>query len=289
MRKLISLLALVLSLGCRAEPLPVVATFSILGDLVQQVGGDKVVVTTLVGVDGDAHVYQPGPRDMHALGKARLLVSNGLGFEPWTDKLVKSSHYRGDILQASSGISSRQLPGGHHADPHAWQDPARVRRYIANIEAALVKLDAANAAYYRQRAAAYSAQLQALEAWADAQLASIAPAKRMVITSHDAFGYLGERFGIRLIAAQGLSTDAEPTARDIGKLIQQMRQQKIKAVFVENISNPRLVQQLAREAGATPGPELYSDALSKSGGPAADYLSLMRHNISALLAGMRLN
>lgn len=272
-----------------ADKLPVVATFSILADLVQQVGGDKVRVVTLVEPNGDAHVYQPTPQDGRTLAGAKLLVVNGLGFEGWIDRLVPSVGYRGAKVVASDGIAVRVQADSHRPDPHAWQDPARVRRYVANIERGLATADAANAAYYHQRAATYTAQLAELERWADAQLAGIAPAKRRVITSHDAFGYLGERFGVQFLAAQGISTESEASAKEVGQLIRQIRQQQVRAVFVENISNPRLIAQISSETGVKPGPELYSDALSKPGGPAADYLAMMRHNITALAAGMKQN
>jgi zinc/manganese transport system substrate-binding protein len=271
------------------EKLAVVASFSILGDLVQQVGGDRVQVTTLVGPNGDPHVYQPTPQDGRSLASAKLLIINGLGFEGWIDRLVQVSNYRGARVVASTGVALRNLPGSSRPDPHAWQDPTRVHRYVANIEAGLAAVDPAHATEYHQRAAAYQAQLAELEHWAETTVATVPAAKRRVITSHDAFGYLGERFGLSMMAAQGLSTESEPSAKDIGLLIQQMRQQRVRALFVENISNPRLLEQIARETGATPGAELFSDALSKRPGPAPDYLSLMRHNIAALVGGMKQN
>jgi zinc/manganese transport system substrate-binding protein len=286
----IALLLLGLSPSTLAgERLPVVATFSILGDLVQQVGGDKVAVTTLVGPDGDAHVYQPTPQDVRALAGARLLVVNGLGLEGWIDRLAQTAHYRGATVIASSGITIRQLPTASRPDPHAWQDPVRVQRYVQNIEAALVKADSPHAAYYHQRAAAYLAQLTRLQQWAEAAVSTVPAERRKVISNHDAFAYLGERYGIQFLAAQGLSTESEASARDIGQLIQQVRRLKVKAIFTENISNPKLIAQIARETGAKPGAELYSDALSKAGGDASDYLSLMRHNIAALVVGMKQN
>jgi len=288
MRVLSIILALLAFAQAQAARLPVVASFSILGDFVQQVGGDKVAVTTLVGPNGDTHVYQPSPQDAKALAGASVLVVNGLGFEGWMDRLTRASAYRSTMVVASAGINPRQASPGH-ADPHAWQNPTLVRSYIANIERGLASADPANAAYYHQRAQAYLDQLAAFERWADAQVATVPAAQRRVITSHDAYAYLGGRFGIRFLAAQGIATDSEASAKDLGNLIRQMRQEHIRALFIENISNPRLLQQISSETGAKPGPELYSDALSKPGGPAPDYLGMMRYNIAALVAGMKQN
>lgn len=299
------LLAFLATLGLAAQaaaPLPVVASFSILGDLVREVGGDKVAVTTLVGPDGDAHVYQPTPQDGRALAGARLLVVNGLGFEGWIDRLARASAYKGPRVVASAKVVAEQMEAdehehGHDAadhghgrlDPHAWQDPARVRQYVANIATGLAAADPANAAYYRTRAADYDRSLRALEQWATEQVAGVAPAKRKVITSHDAFGYLGRRFGIAFLAPQGMSTDSEASARAVGTLIRQIRQERIGAVFVENISNPKLLEQIGRETGARVGARLYSDALSGPAGPASTYLAMMRYNIGQLVAGMKQN
>ncbi|SMC29631.1 zinc/manganese transport system substrate-binding protein [Andreprevotia lacus DSM 23236] len=271
--------------------LPVVASFSILGDLVQQVGGDKVEVTTLVGPDQDAHVFQPAPRDAQAVTRAKVVFLNGLGFEGWMPRLAMASGFHGLQVQVSAGLQPRRMQedGRDHLDPHAWQDPVNVQTYVTNIAQALSHVDPANAAYYQQRAAAYRQQLVALEGWVRQQLGTIAPAKRKVITSHDAFGYCAARFGIEFLAPQGMNTDAEASAKDVARLVQQIRRERVKAVFVENITNPRLLDQLAREAQIKVGGELYSDALSKTGGPAGNYLAMYRYNITTLLAGMRQN
>ncbi|KAF0812375.1 Manganese-binding lipoprotein MntA [Andreprevotia sp. IGB-42] len=300
LRKLMIALALLVPLASWAAPakLPVVASFSILGDLVAEVGGDKVEVVTLVGPDQDAHVFQPAPRDAQAIIKARVVFLNGLGFEGWMPRLIKAAGFKGMQVVASTGIKPRQMAeeaGDVHEhdhgniDPHAWQDPVNVQRYVANIAVALAKADPANAAYYQQHAAAYTQQLVALEGWARQQVATIAAGKRKVITSHDAFGYCAARFGITFLAPQGMNTDAEASARDVALLVQQIRREQVKAVFVENITNPKLLQQLAREAKISVGGELYSDALSKAGGPAASYLAMYRYNISTLVAGMKQN
>ncbi len=277
-----------------ADKLPVLASFSILGELVRVVGADRVEVTTLVGPDEDAHVFEPKPQDARNIVQTRLLVTNGLGFEPWAQKLVKSSGYKGPVVVASQGVKPRQLPAekGHNhleTDPHAWQDPTNVVLYVRNIAAALSKLDPAGAASYSSNSDAYIKELQALDASAKEQIALIAPAKRKVITSHDAFGYFGAHYGIQFLAPQGISTDAEPSAKEVAQLIRQIQKEKIKAVFVENMSNPKLLAQLSKDAGVTVGPELYVDALSKTGGPADNYLKLMRHNLTQLTAGMAKN
>jgi zinc/manganese transport system substrate-binding protein len=277
-----------------ADKLPVLASFSILGDLVRVVGGDRVSVTTLVGPDEDAHVFEPKPLDAKNILQTRLLVTNGLGFEPWAQKLVKSAGYKGRSVVASQGITPRTLPAekGHsHAetDPHAWQDPTNVIAYVQNIAAALGQLDPANASRYRANSEAYAKELQALDAWAKEQFAAIPSAKRKVITSHDAFGYFGAHYQVGFLAPQGLSTDAEPSAKEVAQLIRQIQREKIKAVFVENMGNPKLLAQLSKDAGVTVGPELYVDALSAPGGPADSYLKLVRHNVTQLVSGMKQN
>ncbi|MFC4159520.1 metal ABC transporter substrate-binding protein [Chitinimonas lacunae] len=291
LRRLAALGAALLSLTASAERLPVVASFSLLADLTQAVGGEHIELKTLVGPDGDAHVYQPTPRDVQAVAKARVLVVNGLGFEGWIGRLRQASRFKGIEVVASQGLTP--LAGDHHghphADPHAWQNPANVHRYVDNIATGLAQADPANATYYRQRAGDYRRRLSEFERWADAEMASIPLAKRQVITSHDAFAYLGQRFAIRFQAPQGRGTDSEASVQDVVKLIRQIRQSRIQAVFVENISNPRLLEQIGRETGVAPGGRLYSDALSTANGPAPDYLAMMRHNISQLVAGMRRN
>jgi zinc/manganese transport system substrate-binding protein len=275
-----------------ADKLPVMASFSILGDLVQVVGGDRVAVTTLVGPDGDAHVFEPKAADAKNLLQTKLLVTNGLGFEPWAQKLVKAAGYKGQIAVASQGIKTRTMldgKGKSETDPHAWQDPTNVVAYVRNIAAALSKLDPAGASTYQANSEAYSKQLEALDAESKTAFAAIAIDKRKVITSHDAFGYFGAHYGIRFLAPQGMSTETEASAKGVALLIRQIRKEKIKAVFVENMSNPKLLAQLSKDAGVTVGPALYVDALSRPGGPADTYLKLMRYNTMQLAAGMRQN
>ncbi len=276
-----------------AEPMQVVASFSILGDLVTQIAGPAAVVKVLVGPDGDAHVYQPSPADAKAVAGAKLIFLNGLGFEGWMSRLLKSSGTKGKAITVTKGITPRAAgKDGHghgNVDPHAWQDVGNVRVMVATIAAALADADAANADTYKARAAAYRAELDALDAEITAQVGALTPAQRRVITSHDAFGYYGKAYGVTFHAPQGMNTDSEASAKDVARLISQIRKEKIKAVFVENISDPRLTQQLATEAGATIGGSLYSDALSPASGPAPSYLAMMRHNTKMLIAGMMKN
>lgn len=283
-----------------ADPIPVIASFSILGDLVQQVAGPDAAVKTLVGADGDAHVYQPSPADAKAVAGAKLIFMNGLGFEGWMGRLLKSSGTKGKAVTVTQGIKPRPATadgkehshGGHnHADvdPHAWQDVGNVRLMVAAIVKALSDADPAHAEGYKARAAAYDAELTKLEADIKTQIGALTIVQRRVITSHDAFGYYGKAYGVTFRAPQGMNTDSEASAKDVAKLISQIRKEKIKAVFVENISDPRLTQQLAQEAGAVIGGELYSDALSPAGGPASSYLDMMRYNTKTLVTGMMQN
>jgi len=275
--------------------LKVVATFSILGDLVTQVGGDRVDLAVLVGPDTDAHTYQPKPSDAAALAVAQMLVSNGLGFEGWMDRLAKAAPFKGRSIVASVGVPTLEAvpsPGHSHAhgvNPHCWQDVSRVRRYVANIATGLIEADAPNAAYYRERAQSYDMRLAALDRWIKAEIAKVPAGQRKAIIGHDSFRYFSQAYGVQFEAPRGYSTESEPSARDMAALIRLVREQKIKALFVENMTNPGLVDQIARESGAVVGPRLYSDALSAPGGPAPTYEAMMRHNVAALVAGMLKN
>ena len=280
-------------------PVPVTASFSILGDLVRVVGSERVSLTTLVGPNEDAHAFAPKPADARAIAQTRLLVTNGLGFEPWAQKLAKSAGYRGETVLASQGVKPRVMaeekdhddksPHPDEADPHAWQNPDNVVLYVRNIAAALSRVDPAGSAVYQANTDAYIKELQTLDAWAKAQFAAIPVARRKVITSHDAFGYFAAHYQISFLAPQGVSTDAEPSAKQVAQLIKQIQREKIRAVFVENMSNPKLLAQLSKDAGVTAGPALYVDALSAVGGPADTYLKLMRHNVTQLVLGMKQN
>jgi len=268
----------------RAEPLraplPVVASFSILGDFLRQVGGDAVRVSVLVGPDSDAHVYEPTPADARKVSEAKLVFVNGLGFEGWLDRLVAAADAKSRIIVASAGITPRKLAGG--LDPHAWQDVANARRYVENIRDALKSADPERAALYEAKAAAYLATLETLDKEIVSAIAAIPSQRRRIVSTHDAFGYFAARYGLEFIAPQGVSTEAEPSARDIARIIDAARREKVAAVFLENISDPRLAQRLAKESGVRLGGELYSDALSKPDGPAASYVEMMRHNIEEL-------
>ena len=277
------------------EPLQVTATFSILGDLIQQVGGDKVHVTTLVGPDGDAHVYQPSPQDVRTLAQSKLLVSNGLGFEGWLDRLAQSSGFKGTSVVASQGItplhrSAEHGDDGHQhqgdMDPHAWNDANNVLVYVDNIAQGLGQADPANAALYAANAASYKAQVMQLDMRYKIRFNALPEAHRKAITSHDAFGYLAHAYHLTLLAPQGMNTDAEPSAAQVANLIRQIRQQKIPALFVENISDPRLMEQIASETQVKIGGKLYSDALSGPQGEAPSYLAFLEHNLSTLLKAL---
>jgi zinc/manganese transport system substrate-binding protein len=277
--------------------LRVVATFSILGDLVKEVGGDRLDLAVLVGPDIDAHTYQPKPSDVRVLPGAQVLVSNGLGFEGWIDRLAEAAPFKGRRVVATTGVATLAAGGhgghghshGHGPDPHCWQDVGRVKRYVANIADGLAAADPASAALYRERAQAYTQRLDALDRWVRAAIAEVPTGQRKVITGHDSFRYFSNAYGVQFLAPRGFKTDSEPTAKDVAALIRQVREQKIKALFVENMTNPGLVDQIARESGAVVGARLYSDALSASDGPAATYEALMRHNVAALVAGMAKN
>lgn len=267
-----------------AAPLRVVATFSILADLVQAIGGDAVAVTSLVGPDGDVHVFEPSPLDARRLRQADLVVENGLHFEGWLPRLLEASEFRGPIVVAADGIAARTSRGA--IDPHAWQDPALARRYVEALSRALQRALPGDASAIAERTARYAARLDELGRDARRRFDAIPRANRRAITSHDGFGYFGAAYGIDFLATEGWSTDAEPSAADVARLIGQIRATGIRAVFVENISDPRLVQQIAAEAGVHVGGVLYSDALSRPGTEADTYLKLFGHNASTIAAAM---
>jgi zinc/manganese transport system substrate-binding protein len=266
------------------ERLNVVASFSILADFVRNIGGDKVDVTPLVGPNGDIHVYAPAPSDAKTVGEVKLLVINGLGLEGWLPRLVQSSGSKAAIVSASNGIAP--LSHGSEADPHAWQSVANAKIYVANIRDALVAADPGDAAAFRTNADRYLAQLDALDAEVRAAVAQIPPERRKVISTHNAFGYFAASYGIEFIAPSGVSTENEPSARDIAAIIRQIKGEKIPAVFLENISDDRLIRRIAAETGAKLGGTLYSDSLTGEKGPAPTYIDLVRHNIKALTSAL---
>ena len=253
----------------------VVASFSILADMARQLAPADVDVSALVGPDADAHVYEPSPADGRRLARADLVLINGLGFEGWIERMVKVSGYRGPVVVASQGIEPRS--GGHHGvDPHAWQDLAMSRRYVANLADAFVKR-------WPERLSRITQLDRQVREW----LGAVPRAQRRVITSHDAFGYFGAAYGVDFLAPQGWNTHSEPSAAAVARLIRQIKRDGVRAIFVENISDPRLVERIAREGGARVGGTLYSDALSAAGGPAASYLGLVEHNARTLASALQ--
>ncbi len=269
------------------QKLRAVASFSILADMVRQIGDARVAVTSIVPPEGDAHGYQIRPADARAVKEAGLTVVNGLGLDNWMQRLVRSAEFNGVLTVATAGLTPRKLPGSAAIDPHAWQDPRNGAFYARAIGEGLATADPAGADAYRAAASGFAAEVLRMDAWIAEQFAGIPPASRRIITTHDAFGYFGARFGIGFLAAQGISTEAEPSARAIAALIAQIKQEKIRAVFIENMTDPRLAQMLMRETGAVLGGTVYSDALSKSDGPAATYLDMLRHNTGLFVAAMR--
>lgn len=287
MRALLVLFSLLLPLSWStaqaADKLAVVTSFSILADLTRQVGGEHVQITNLVGADEDAHTYEPTPDDAKALLQARLIIKNGLGFEPWLDRLVASSASNTPVITASRGVIPRTLDedGEQIPDPHAWHNLANSELYVHNITRALIAADPAHQADYLRNSQAYLQQIYRLLAEAKAKLGALPAGNRKLVTSHDAFGYLGQAYGIEFMAPQGLSTQREPSAAEVAALITQIRNAKVKAVFMENIKNPRLLQQIAEESGAHIGGTLYSDALAASG-PASSFIGLFESNLNTL-------
>ncbi|MFT0891511.1 metal ABC transporter substrate-binding protein [Pseudochelatococcus sp. G4_1912] len=295
--------ALPLSANAHEDPIKVVASFSIVGDMVKEIGGNHVDVTTLVGPDGDAHVYEPTPADAKKLGEAKVLFENGLTFESWLPRLVDASGFKGIRVVVSDGIKPRAFAHKHdhhdhtngdhehhdHAahdhgpnDPHAWQNVANAVIYANNIATALEKLDPEHAPFYKTRASAYVTKLEMLDAKLKATFAAIPEAQRKVVSSHDAFGYFGDAYGITFIAPEGVSTETEASAADVARIIDQIREDKITAVFVENITSTKLTEQIARATNAKIGGRLYSDALAKTGEPAATYIGMIEWNANQL-------
>jgi zinc/manganese transport system substrate-binding protein len=266
------------------ERVKVVASFSILGDFVKNVGGDRVDVTTLVGPNGDVHVYDPAPSDAKTIAGARLLVINGLGLEGWLPRLLQSSGGKAAIITATRGIAPLKV--GSDADPHAWQSVVDAKIYVTNISDALAAADPADAGVFRANARDYLTKLDALDGEVREAVARIPPSRRKVISTHDAFGYFAAAYGIEFIAPLGVSTESEASARDIAGIITEIKRQKIPAVFLENISDPRLIRRISAETGARVGGTLYSDSLTGEKGDAPTYIELVRHNIKALTAAL---
>jgi zinc/manganese transport system substrate-binding protein len=285
MRFLVILAMLLVASPLRAaERLNVVASFSILGDFVRTIGGDRVNVTTLVGPDSDVHVYTPAPSDAKRIADAKLVVVNGLGLEGWLPRLVQSSGARAQVVAASAGIAPLKL--GSAADPHAWQSVPNAKVYVTDIANALVAADPDDADVFRARAKAYLDRLDTLDREVREAVAKIPPERRKVISTHDAFGYFAAEYGVQFIAPLGVSTETEPSARDIAAIIGQIKAARIPAVFLENISDDRLIRRIAAETGAKVGGTLISDGLTAEKGPAPTYIDMVRHNIKALTSAL---
>lgn len=281
-----------------AAPLKVVASFTIIADFAKNVGGDRVDIITIVGPDGDAHVYEPSPADAVAMAKADVVLVNGLHFEGFLQRLVDASATKASIVTLTKGVTPIDFKpefaeadaaegagtggGKTVTDPHAFQSIANARIYVKNIADAFCAADKDGCDSYKANAAAYTTKLDALEVEVKTAIQSIPEAKRVVITSHDAFGYFEHAYGLTFLAPQGISTDSEPSAADVAKLVSQVKQDKAAAIFVENITNPRLIEQIASETGIKVGGTLFSDALSPSEGPASTYIDMMHNNITQI-------
>lgn len=303
-RRMILAGALILAIGpatalaqtAPAKPLEVVTSFSILADLTRQVAKDRANVVPLVGPNADAHVYQASPADARKVKDAGLIVVNGLGFETFMPRLIKSAGTKAPVVTATAGIKPIKTDSGHGhghghnhgaGDPHAWQSVEAVRTYVANIRDGLIKADPAGEAAYRRNAEAYLAELAMLKADLEASFAALPKEHRVAVTSHDALAYFAREFGFTFEAVQGVSTEAEPSAKDVARIIRLTRQKKARAIFVENMNSPRIAEQIARETGAKIGGTLFSDALSDEKGPAPTYIAMMRHNARTLLEALK--
>ncbi|HLY56567.1 MAG TPA: zinc ABC transporter substrate-binding protein [Stellaceae bacterium] len=289
MRTLLALLLVGVAATAQAdEPkLKVVASFSVLADLVRQVGGDDAEIASLVGPDGDAHVYQPTPADAQTIATARVVVVNGLGLDAWMDRLEHAAGFAGRSVVASEGIDPIVVGGA--PDPHAWQDVVNAEAYARNIAGGLSAADPAHAAGYASRLQSLEARLADLDRWIRERIDAVPEDKRRVITSHDAFAYFGKAYGVTFRAPVGMSEDSEPSAAAVAALVRRIRTDGTKALFVENMTDPRLVRELADEAGVTPGGTLYADALSRPGDGGETYDAMMRHNATLLAEAMARN
>ena len=289
MKKLYSAL-LILGIAVTALPvaaedkLKVVASFSILGDMVRQVTGDLAEVTTIVGPDADAHVYTPSTGDARAVADADVIFVNGLGFETWSQTLIETSGTKADVFVATEGVAPLKVEG--EVDPHAWNALTNGMVYITNIANGMANADPKNAATYKANAQAYTERLSALHSRALSELKKLPADRRTVVTAHDAFGYLANAYDLTFLAPVGIDTDAEPSAKALAALIDHLKEAGAGALFVENITSPALVQQIERETGIKIGGRLYSDALSERGGPATSYETMFEHNLDVLIRAL---
>jgi zinc/manganese transport system substrate-binding protein len=296
----IATIVLLAAPACAAERLPVVATFSVIADMLANVGGDRIDIKTIVGPGGDSELYQPTAGDVAKVAAARAVFLNDLNdeFEPWLEPLLKQARFTGAkivvtrhvhtlVSDEEHPISGRQLPTA--IDQHAWLDPRNGVIYVQNIAAALARLDPAGAAGYRARAAAYAKQIRAIDDWARAQLGSVPAAKKRVLTSHDSLEYIANAYGITLLTVNGWTNKSEPSAAELEKLAQRIRAERVKALFLDSITDPRAIERIAAETGAVIGGTLYGDALSPPGGEADTYLGMLRHDVTTLKTGMLRN
>jgi zinc/manganese transport system substrate-binding protein len=270
-----------------ALPLPVVATFSVLADLTARVGGNAIAIASLVPPDGDPHEYEPTTADLRRLAVARVLVENGLGLEGWLTRLADAADFKGQRIIASAAVTPRRLGAG--LDPHAWQDPHNGVLYVRAIAAGLAKAAPESALAFATRAAALIQEIEETDRWIARTLAAIPPARRRVVTSHDAFGYYAARYGIQMVGVQGLSTEDEPSAREMADLVALIKRDHIRAVLMENMTSPRLAETLAHETGAVLGGKVYADALSPPGAPADSYVAMLRTNTAEFARVMTAN
>ena len=294
--KPLTLLAAVFALSsiaglAQAKPIEAVASFTVIADMVHNVGGDHVHVTSLIGPNGDPHAYEPTPNDAQALRHADIVFVSGLHLEGWLDRLIKASGYQGQPVVLSNGIKTRSMEedGKQITDPHAWNSAANGVVYVRNIISALQKADPDNASDYQAKGEQYIKQLEQLDAYARAQVQAIPGDKRKVLTSHDAFGYFGDAYGVTFLSPLGFSTETEASAADVATLIKQIKQEHVSTYFFENSSDPRLVKQIANASGAQPGGELYVESLSPADGPAPTYAQMFRYNVDKLTAAMKGN
>jgi zinc/manganese transport system substrate-binding protein len=297
---LIILAGAVVGPAVAADKIKVVATFSVIADMVSNVAGDRVDLSTLVGPDGDTELYQPTLADARTVADARIVFMNGLNdeFEPWLEGLLRQAQFKGTKIVVSRGAKTleaddERAPSGKPMpaaiDQHAWLDPKNGGIYVKNIADALARADGANAAEYRQRAAAYTKELNALNSWAKAELGAVPAVKRRMITSHDSLRYLGRAYGITLISINGWTNKSEPSAAELARLADQIKREHIRALFLDSITDPRTMQRIAQETGAEIGGTLYGDALSKPGGEADTYLKMIRHDVSTIKTGLMKN
>jgi zinc/manganese transport system substrate-binding protein len=282
------------------DRMKVVATFSVIGDMVANIAGDHVDLTTIVGPDGDTEEYEPTAGDVPKMAGARLLFMNGLNddFEPWLDQLSKQAKFAGTKVIVTRGVKALTADDEHPnggkpkaviLDQHAWMNPRNGLIYVRNITDALVRADPANADDYRTRSAAYTQELRALDGWAHAEMDAVPVAKRRALASHDSLQYFANAFGITMISVNGWTNKSEPSAADLARLTDQIRREHVKALFLDSITDPKAMERISKETGAVIGGTLFGDALSGPDGEAGTYIALIRHDVTTVKAGMLLN